>query len=429
MLHNLFSHAENWAKPHFQSTLPPAPNGEPGQFYVQGYQPGQGYQQGRWDLTKDANDVFAAMKGIGTKEKALIAVFCNRPKGYLQDLRHKYHEIHHLGDLLRRVRAETSGQHQRMFEALLETGPEQRAHYIHNAVKGVGTNEMLLIDCALTTSNWEMSETKRAYQHHNLVPLAMRVDFDTSGSFQKLLDVAIAGKRPEDGVQQHLVDNDLQILFNATEGKKFGCDARSLIELVSMRSKSHLMHLNVAYKGKSPHGRTFVEEITIKEHGYTEKAFVSYFLGPASWHAFRINMELKGHIGADWDGLLRSIFIPSMDEIKTACRILREVYHEDLQAKISHLFFHSELKLALEEYLKFAIAEGVDSKEVHPAGNSGPAPVWQDPQVPPPNEHHALHLSQGQKIGLGVGAGILGLGIAAAVGVGIYEHEKHKGGH
>jgi hypothetical protein len=313
-----------------------------------------------------------------------------------------------------------------MFEALVLTKPELRAHYFHEAVSGVGTNEMLLIDTLLALSNAEMEELKAAYKHHHLIGMQGRADFDTSGVFQKLLDASLTGSRPEGGVDQGKVQDDLITLFNATEGKVIGTDEKAIVQLIEHRSKAHLMHLNEAYKQKSKKGRTFVEEITVKQHGYAERAFVAYFLGPVAFTAFRIHTELKGHIKADWEGLLRSLLIPTEDNIKGAIRVLRETYKVDLHERINHFFFGGELKEAMSRYVQYCDANGKDSGERAITGDG--STEWVDPAVPAPEQGHAnkLHLSRNQKIGLavGIGAGVALLG--AGIGVAAYEHNKHQ---
>jgi len=421
-LHNLEAKVEHKLEPHAGAPAAGSEDG-PGQFFLKGYQPGN--WAGKYDIQADVTTVYNAMKGVGTRERDLLPIICERPNAYLQDLRNAFHKTHHM-DLLTRIRIETSGQHQRMFEALVTVKPELRAHYIHESVAGAGTNEMLLVDCLLTCNNAEMDEVKRAYKHHHLVGMQARVDFDTSGDFQKLLDAALAGSRPEDGVHQEYVEDDLITLFNATEGKTIGTDEKAIIHLIEHRSKDHLVHLNEAYKRKSKKGRTFVEEINAKQHGYKERAFVAYFLGPVGWTAFRINMELKGHIKADWEGLLRSLLMPTEDELKSAIRILREHYKVDLHERINHFFFGGELKEAMDRYCKFVEANARDTGERDIVGD-GSQP-WVDPSVPAPEQGHAnkLHLSRNQKIGLavGIGAGLAVLG--AGIGVGIYEHNKHQ---
>lgn len=420
---NLIHNLENKIQKHEQSGTGAAQPQEASQWFPPGYKAGN--WTGKYDIQADVTAVHNAMKGVGTRERDLLAVICERPNAYLQDLRAAYKAAHKL-DLLTRIRLETSGQHQRMFEALLLTKPELRAVYVHESVKGLGTNELLLVDTLLTCNNAEMDQTKDAYKHHHLIGMQARVDFDTSGTFQKLLDAAMRSSRPEDGVHLEWVEQDLITLFNATEGKTFGCDNKAIIDLIEHRSKAHLVHLNEAYKGKSKKGRTFVEELVAKEHGYNEKAFCAYFLGPVHWTAFRLKIEVKGHIKTDWEGLLRSLLMPTEEELKGALRILHDHYHVDLYAVIEHHFFNTEIKEALARYVKYVDTHARDTGE-RAIGNDNPE-FWQDPNCPPfpkggAEEKYKGHLTRAQKIGIGVAVGV---GVAAAIGGGILAYELHK---
>jgi len=313
-----------------------------------------------------------------------------------------------------------------MFEALLSVKAELRAFYIHDAVAEAGTDEMLLIDCLLTLNNQEMDELKRAYKHHHAVGLQTRVDFDTSGDFQRLLDIAIAGGRPEDGIRTELVQEDLITLFNATEGKTVGTDTKAIIDLISRRSKAHLIFLNDAYKQKSKKGRTFVEEITAKQHGYKERAFVAYFLGPAGWTAFRINMELKGHINASWESLMRSMLLPTEQELKAAMRILLVQYKIDLHERINSFWFGGELKEAMSRYAHYVDANVQDSGERAVVGDN--SQEWVDPNIKTPEQGYAekvpKKLTKNQKLAIGIGVGV-GVALLGA-GIGIAAYEVHK---
>ncbi len=159
---------------------------------------------------------------------------------------------------------------------MLLTDPEYRAHCVHRAVKGLGTDEMVLIDVILTCSNEQVRQMKTAYQHHFLIPMQLRVDLDTSGKFQGVLDAVLNCKRPESGVDMNAVQGDLEVMFNATEAK-IGTDEKAILNLVATRSREHLWYLNNAYKTRSPHQRTFTEELKCEISGifWLQKALVA----------------------------------------------------------------------------------------------------------------------------------------------------------
>lgn len=239
-----------------------------------------------------------AFKGVGTKNDQLIQILCTKPKEYIQQLRAVYNHSHTM-DLLSKIQLETSGacamggcagslaltftragRFQEVFENMLLTDPEYRAHCVHRAVKGIGTDEMMLIDVLLTSSNEQVRQTKAAYQHHFLIPMQLRVDLDTSGKFQGVLDAVLNCKRPESGVDMSAVPGDLETMYGATEGK-FGTDEKAILNLVATRSREHLWYLNNAYKTRSPHQRTFTEELKCEISGifWLQKALVAVSRG------------------------------------------------------------------------------------------------------------------------------------------------------
>lgn len=99
-------------------------------------------------------------------------------------------------------------------------------------------------------------------------------------------------------MQKDLVEQDIEILFKACSG--VGTDEQQILNMIATRSNEHLQHLNKAYKNRSPKGRTFVEELKVECSGafYYSKAFTAAFLGPISWHAWRLYSSMKG-LGTD----------------------------------------------------------------------------------------------------------------------------------
>jgi annexin A7/11 len=374
-------------------------------------------------IDADCAALDAAFKGAGTKEAQLIAVLCTKPKSYIQEVRNVYNHSHTV-DLLSKIQLETSGRFQTVLEAMLVTETELRAIHIHKAVAGVGTDEMALIDLIITMDNATVRATKAAYKQHFMIPLQLRVDLDTSGKFQGVLDAILNEKRP-DGVQREHVEQDLETLFKATEGK-LGTDEKAILNLIASRSPEHLQHLNAAYANRSPKHKTFAEEIQLEISGvfWVQKAFVAAFLGPASWHAWRLHMEMKG-LGTDEKALMRSILVPSPAELRAAARILHDIYHEDLAARVNSELW-GDAKRALVAYVGHVMTLPDSGVQAFPGPGFHPPGTLPQPKV----EHHEAphhNLSTGQKVGIGVG---IGAGVAALAGIGIglavHEHQKKE---
>lgn len=372
-------------------------------------------------IDADVAALDAAFKGVGTKNDQLIQVMCTKSKDYIQQLRAVYNHGHTV-DLLSKIQLETSGAFQRLFEAMLLTEPELRAHYIHRAVKGLGTDEMMLIDCILTASHKQIEETKAAYKKHFTIPMQLRVDLDTSGKLQKILDAVLNNTRPASGVDQGKVAEDLETLFKATEGR-LGTNEQAIINIIATRSRDHLHHLNQAYKERSPNKRTFVETIKIETMSWTEKALVANFLGPAAWHAWRLHCEMRG-LGTDEEGLLRSILLPTQSELRAAARILQTVYKEDLTARVKSELW-GNMKNALSTYVAFVTANVADPGDAPDAGPQAPTDPAQQVAVAQ-SQQKSGGLPTGAKVGIGLGLGAVGiLGVAGTVAA-VKHHQDSK---
>jgi hypothetical protein len=111
-----------------------------------------------------------------------------------------YDHAHNL-DLLSKIQLETSGRFQKVLSAMICKENELRARYVHKAVSGIGTDEMMLIDIIMTATPEQVKDIQAEYKKHFLIPMQLRVDLDTSGKFQKILDAILTGTRPAHGIE------------------------------------------------------------------------------------------------------------------------------------------------------------------------------------------------------------------------------------
>jgi hypothetical protein len=117
-----------------------------------------------FDVARDIETIYKACRGIGTDEKALISVICNRPKDYLLFLRAEYPK-HHKVDLIHLCEKELSGNLERVIVAVLSNDAENRARFLHDAVKGAGTDEKALIDVLCTALPSQIHAAKEVWKH------------------------------------------------------------------------------------------------------------------------------------------------------------------------------------------------------------------------------------------------------------------------
>ena len=146
----------------------------------------------------DADELRAAMKGLGTNEDTLIEIICSRPPHVLKAIIAKFKEKFNR-DLEADVKSETSGTLRRLLIALLQcqrstnTTPNQAqcaqiAQEIFNAgEKKLGTDESIFNKYFCTLSPHELAAVSREYHKLTGHTILQAIDKEFSGDSKKTL--------------------------------------------------------------------------------------------------------------------------------------------------------------------------------------------------------------------------------------------------
>ncbi|XP_050001176.1 annexin A13 [Alexandromys fortis] len=139
-----------------------------------------------FDADRDAKTLYKACKGMGTDEAAIIEVLSIRTSEQRQQIKQKY-KMKYGKDLEDVLKSELSGNFEKTALALLDRPSEYAARQLQKAMKGVGTDETVLIEILCTRSNKEIIAIKEAYQRLFDKNLESDVKGDTSGTLRKIL--------------------------------------------------------------------------------------------------------------------------------------------------------------------------------------------------------------------------------------------------
>jgi len=192
-----------------------------------------------FDAETDAKTLRTAMKGFGTDEKAIINVLVYRSNAQRQEIKLKFKSLYGK-DLIRELKSELSGHFEQVVLALLMTPAEYDAHELRKSVKGVGTDEEVLIEILCTRTNEEINDLKQQYKHDYGRNIEKDVISDTSGHFKRLLVSMLTGSRDADGpVDIQKARADAQTLYQAGEAR-WGTDESRFNLILASRSFSHL---------------------------------------------------------------------------------------------------------------------------------------------------------------------------------------------
>jgi len=189
-----------------------------------------------------ANKLRAAMKGFGTNESALIDVVTKLDTKDIGPLIACYTK--EIGrDLIDDIKSETSGNFEDALVALLTPQLSYDAQLLRKAMKGLGTDENVLVEVVCTRSSDELkaieSEFLRYYGHD----LQDDIRSETSGDLKNVL---IRRFKPLDSGD---VENDIALLYKAGEGR-MGTDESVFVNVIGGRTKQYLATLSDAYANK-----------------------------------------------------------------------------------------------------------------------------------------------------------------------------------
>uniref|UniRef100_A0A8C1T9W1 Annexin n=1 Tax=Cyprinus carpio TaxID=7962 RepID=A0A8C1T9W1_CYPCA len=179
----------------------------------------------------DAEVLRKAMKGIGTDEDAILMLLAARSNAQRQEIKAAYKKAFGK-DLVKDLRSELGGKLEDLIVALMYPSILYDAHELHKAIKGVGTEDEVLIEILASRTCDEIKDIAKAYKKEYGSKLEKDIMGDTSGHYQRLLVI---------------LERVYKKLFAAGE-EKFGTDEDKFINILGNRSAEHLRRVFDAYK-------------------------------------------------------------------------------------------------------------------------------------------------------------------------------------
>ncbi|XP_044128933.1 annexin A1-like [Bufo gargarizans] len=277
-----------------------------------------------YDAAADASALDKAMKTKGVDEATITSILTKRNNAQRQAIKTAYQSStgKSLEDALKSA---LSGNYEMTVLALLKTPAEYDAQQLKYATKGLGTNEDILIEILASRTNKELRDINRVYKELYKNDLSKDITSDTSGDFQKALLALAKGDRSEDArVNDELVDNDARALYEAGEKRK-GTDVPVLINILTLRSYSHLQRVFQRYRSYSKHDVNKALDLELKgdiENCLT--AIVKCAASRAAFFAEKLYLSMKGSGTRDKD-LIRIMVSRSeidMNEIKASYKAM-----------------------------------------------------------------------------------------------------------
>eukprot|EP01132_Coremiostelium_polycephalum_P004763 gene4763-5942_t len=282
---------------------------------------------------EDAEKLRKAMKGIGTDESALIKVLANRCWEEKNAIIYEFQRLYK-HDLIKDIKSETSGNFQSALVALLTEPCAYDVEQLYEAMKGAGTNENTLIEILVTRSNAQKAKISQLYHIRHGKHLSDAISSETSSHFKNMLIQLLAPRDETTFVDPVLVQQDVDRLYKAGEGK-LGTDEKVFIEILTKRNYYHLREVARSYEHS--HKRHSLQKAIESEFSGDIKngllAICNYSVDPYGYFAFLLHDSMAG-AGTKNNKLIRTLITQAhiIEGIKTA---YSHKYGKTLHAAIS----------------------------------------------------------------------------------------------
>ncbi|CAF1014249.1 unnamed protein product [Brachionus calyciflorus] len=253
-----------------------------------------------------AKSLKKSMKGIGTDENRLIKEIVNHSNVQRQEIKEIYLTMY--GKSLEEdIKSETSGHFLDTLIALLEPIDNYEPKMLRKALKGLGTNEKVLIQTLCPKEAFEIENLRNTYNSIYERNLEKDIESECKGYLGRLLrSLASAGRSDNYRVDLSLAKKEAQELYDAGEGK-FGTDESEFIRILCSRSFPQLNATFEEYKKVS--GNDIEKAIKKEMSGDMEKAclaIVKACKNRPAYYAEELFKAMKG-IGTNDETLIRLI--------------------------------------------------------------------------------------------------------------------------
>uniref|UniRef100_A0A671MP10 Annexin n=1 Tax=Sinocyclocheilus anshuiensis TaxID=1608454 RepID=A0A671MP10_9TELE len=273
----------------------------------------------------DAEVLRKAMKGIGTDEDVILMLLAARSNAQRQEIKAAYKQAFGK-DLVKDLRSELGGKLEDLIVALMFPSTIYDAHELHKAIKGVGTEDEVLIEILASRTCDEMKDIAKAYKKEYGSKLEKDIMGDTSGHYQRLLVILAQGNK-EEGVDESKVEKDAKELFAAGE-EKSGTDEDKFINILGNRSAEHLRKVFDAYKKIA--GCDIEESIKDECTGNLEALLLALNVQKVPGYFAESVRESMRRAGTDDETLIRIMVSRSERDMLDVRAIYKKKYGESL---------------------------------------------------------------------------------------------------
>lgn len=223
-------------------------------------------------MTQQVEGLKKAFKGFGTDEKAVIRIIAKQDPIQINTIREQFNQ-RLMTDLLKKIEAETSGNFKLGLLSVFRGPLMGDCWALFDAMKGLGTKEIVLDDVLIGRSNADLNAIKAEYQRLFHKPLEADLRGDLSAGTEQLFVMVIAARRNEETapVIPQQIEADTTELQRAM-GNMMSKDSAQTCQILSSRSDAQLRAITHAYQQRFH--KSLESVIKSKFSGHMENALV-----------------------------------------------------------------------------------------------------------------------------------------------------------
>ncbi|EYB91218.1 hypothetical protein Y032_0208g2057 [Ancylostoma ceylanicum] len=195
-----------------------------------------------FDEQRAAESLERAMRGYGTDKQRVVDVLVRCNNAQRQMIRTPY-KVRYGKDLEHELKRELSGDLEDVIVALMQTPTKRDVMDLHKAVKGLGTDERVLIEILASRTNEEIQAIRNTYYTTFDRSLEEAVSSDTSGDFRRLLLILIQGNRDESGIgEYHKAVQEAHNIIRSSD-KRGSMDKFDAYKVLATSNANHVGYL------------------------------------------------------------------------------------------------------------------------------------------------------------------------------------------
>uniref|UniRef100_A0A6I8PJZ3 Annexin n=1 Tax=Ornithorhynchus anatinus TaxID=9258 RepID=A0A6I8PJZ3_ORNAN len=256
---------------------------------------------------------------LGTDEQAIIDVLTRRNNAQRQQIAKSF-KNQYGKDLTETLKSELSGKFERLIIALMYPPYKFEAKELHDAMKGLGTKEGVIIEILASRTKAQLQEIMKAYEEEYGSNLEEDIKSDTSGYLERILVCLLQVKV-------------VLVLYAAGE-KIHGTDEMKFITILCTRSATHLIRVFEEYQKIA--NKSIEDSIRSETHGSLEEAMLTVVKCTKNIHSYfaeRLYYSMKG-AGTRDGTLIRNIVSRSEIDLNLIKCEFKKLYGQTLSSMI-----------------------------------------------------------------------------------------------